>query len=104
MVRRKINRVRSRILVVLMDTGGTVVEPWTAFSPQGVGLTGIRQMGRTADDAYEKFKEWVGRHSGDEDYLFAPLISSAYYIERKDGKRLRCILTGREGKDGLVWA
>jgi len=102
--RKEINRVRSRILVVLMDTGGTVVEPWTAFSPQGVGCAMVRQMGKTPDDAYRKFKEWVKKHSEDENYLFTPLIDGAHYIERKDGKRLRCILTGREGKDGLVWA
>jgi len=44
------------------------------------------------------------KRGGDENYLFTPLISSAHYIECKGGKRLRCILTGREGKDGLVWA
>ncbi|RJS73534.1 hypothetical protein CW714_02985 [Methanophagales archaeon] len=102
--RKKINRVKSRILVVLMDTGGTVVEPWTAFTPQGVGNAMIRLMGRTADDAYKKFKEWFRKRGGDENYLFTPLIDGAHYIERKDGKRLRCFLAGREGKDGLVWA
>lgn len=104
MAGREINRVRSRILVVIMNTGGTVIEPWTAFTPQGIGNAMVRRMGRTPDDAYEKFKEWIRRHEGDEDYLFTPLISGAHYIVGRHGKQVRCILTGREGKDGLVWA